>query len=71
MVTVTPDVSRMMVFQAGKPNAGMISKLPSSRGPSRPGPLVGQAVSNSGCSSSLLKPLAPSPPSHGTENTRA
>ena len=34
MVTVTPEVSRMSVLIAGRPNAGMISKVPSSRGPS-------------------------------------
>ena len=47
MVTVTPEISRMMVLSAGRPNAGMISKVPLSRGPSFAGPLVGQAFSNS------------------------
>ena len=60
--------SRMMVLSAGRPKAGMISKVPSSRGPSFAGPLVGQAFSNSGCSSSLPMTLVPSPPSHGTDS---
>ena len=71
MVTVTPDVSRMRVLIAGRPNAGMISNEPSSRGPSCAGPLVGQAFSNSGCSSTLPMTLVPSPPSHGTDSARA
>ena len=45
IVTVTPEVSRIAVLSAGTPKAGMTSKVPSARGPSFAGPLVGQAAS--------------------------
>jgi len=39
------EVSMISVFDRGTPKAGITSKLPSARGPSFPGPLVGQLAS--------------------------
>ena len=45
IVIVTPEVSRMAVLMAGRPKAGIVSKVPSALPPITPGPLVGQAAS--------------------------
>jgi hypothetical protein len=62
-----PEVSRMAVLIAGRPNAGMTSKSP----PTCSGPFVGHAASNVSPRRSFVMTFAPSPPSHGTENCRA
>ncbi len=67
IVIVTPEVSRMAVLIAGRPYAGMVSKLP----PTAAGPLVGQPASKSSQSIRLVMNLEPSPPSHGTDSCRA
>ena len=55
IVIVTPESSRMAVLIAGRPKAGIVSKVPPSQ---PPGHWSARPRSNSGHSSSLLRSLA-------------
>ena len=59
------------MLTSGTPSAGIVSKLPSARGPSAAGPLVGQPPSKPFHSSRLVMCFAPSPDSQGSAIWRA